>query len=239
MAIPMEIERVSVETESAPGRSAATADADAFEREVLDVDSLAAANVISAEPNLAPRDGLGSDPFGAQGTSQGRGGASFFGVGGSGKTFAYVVDCSQSMRDDGKFEKACAELIRSIERLDPSQRFLIIFYNESAHPMEPAKPLQATPENLAEARDWIRYSTARGKTNPLEAMLMALSAEPDAIFLLSDGIFDAAIAVGIQQNNGSGSARIPIHTIAFRSREGEPIMRGIARHSGGKYRFVR
>jgi len=167
----------------------------------------------------------------------------FFGIGGYGQAFVYVVDCSDSMNEYGKFDRARYELLRSIEQLSINQRYFVIFFNDVAHPMEGGQLLPATGEQLARTIEWVNYAQAHGGTNPLPALLYALSLRPDAVYFLSDGQFNpSAIRVLRHQNRTNprvGRKRVPIHTVAFVDRSTQALMRTIARDSGGEHRFVK
>jgi hypothetical protein len=166
----------------------------------------------------------------------------FFGIGGYGKTFVYVVDASDSMNENGKFERARYELLQSIEQLKSDEKFFVIFYNTGAYPMDADNPLSATQDNIATVSNWIRAVEPEGGTNPLPALIYALSLRPDAIYFLSDGQFDPNVILEMRgrnrQNLRLSIRTIPIHTIAFFDRMAEGLMRMIARNSGGEYRYV-
>jgi von Willebrand factor type A domain len=162
----------------------------------------------------------------------------FFGIGGSGHTFVYVVDCSNSMREEGKFDRARYELISSIEHLTPDQSYFVIFYNDGAYPMDADGPVPASPDQFERTRRWVGYIEPSGGTNPLPALLMALRLKPDAIFFLSDGLFDPGTLLAVRRANRQHSGRIPIHTISFVNYESQGLMSTIARQSNGEFRFV-
>lgn len=191
--------------------------------------------------NASGLDGAALADFGDStgGGLAGKAAADFFGIGGYGQSFVYVVDCSGSMRESGKFERAVYELLRSIEQLTSDQQYFIIFYNHQAYPLETPGMVLATPKRFEETRDWVSHAQPQGGTVPLPAVLAALQLKPDAIFFLSDGLFDPQTSRVIRAHNRSKKSRIPIHTIAFVNREAEGLMRTIARNSGGKYRFVK
>jgi hypothetical protein len=109
--------------------------------------------------------------------------------------------------------------------------------------MEGNEPVLATEKQVAHTARWINYAEADGGTNPLPALLMALSLRPDAIYFLSDGQFDPMTITQLRFRNRNSRRfnlrQIPIHTIAFFDRMTEPLMRTIARDSGGEYRFVK
>jgi hypothetical protein len=75
-----------------------------------------------------------------------------------------------------------------------------------------------------------------GGTNPALAVKRALELEPDAIFLLSDGEFDLRPTMAVIHH--FNRARTVIHTIAFGSLAGQPMLAAIAEATGGSFRFV-
>ena len=86
----------------------------------------------AAEPSGL--EGLALGTTGDGGGVAGEAAAEFFGIGGYGQSFVYVVDCSDSMNEGGKFERAIYELLQSIEQLSGDQRYFVIFYNDDAYP---------------------------------------------------------------------------------------------------------
>ena len=62
-------------------------------------------------------------------------GASFFGVEARGNRFAFVVDTSGSMVNDGRLQSLQQELIRSITALFSSSNFFVAFFNSAAAPL--------------------------------------------------------------------------------------------------------
>jgi hypothetical protein len=165
------------------------------------------------------------------------GASKFFGVSGYGNSFVYVVDCSGSMKESGKLERAKYELLQSIDQLSDDQKYFVIFYNTDAIPMDGKAPIEATEDNFARTRRWVELVDANGGTNPLPALLIALSLRPDAIYFLSDGLFDGHTITQVRTINRR-KGKIPIHSIAFVSRENLGLMRSVARDSGGEFRFV-
>lgn len=162
--------------------------------------------------------------------------ANFYGIEANGNDFVFVVDLSGSMHG-ARFRRARGEVSRSIESLEAPQRYFVIFFSDQEWPMPARDLLEATEENLKATRRWVKLAQCQGGTNPLPALLHALDLRPDAIFLLSDGRFDPGAALDIQQ--AQLSPPIPIHTIGFASRAGEPMLRAISESCGGTYRFVR
>src|SRR5688572_809241 len=98
--------------------------------------------------NPSGLDGIGRG-FNGEGRGDSQMSAQFFGIGGYGQTFVYVVDCSDSMNEGGKFERAIYELLQSIEQLDSDQRYFVIFYSDAAYPMDADEPVPATENQFA------------------------------------------------------------------------------------------
>ncbi len=177
-------------------------------------------------------------------------GGNFFGASSSGNSFCYVIDASESMRG-GAWESAKAELLRSLRSLKPSQRFYIIFFNQvtAAIPMpgerEPARtPLYATAAHLQHAQNWIEsIQLARGAP-PNEALELAISREPEAIYLLTDGVTKVDVASFLRKANRvedlilGQQVRVPIHAIAYHSLSGESLMRTVAHENKGQFIYV-
>ena len=173
--------------------------------------------------------------FVAKGGGSGGGGASFFGLEARGRKFVYVVDRSSSMHGD-KILAAKTELVRSVSGLRRNMRFYIIFYNERFEAMQASDLVKATEQSKRRFFTWVEGVPARGGTDPTEAMRLALSLKPDAVWLLSDGLFGDQCADAIRAANPG--AKVQIHTIAFYDNAGERLLRRIAEDNRGHYRFV-
>ena len=234
----------SVATQLAP-ESLADAEALAISNAVK-VDDATAAKAIDRA--LAAKSGLGGRGLGLRGDGKdahsGNGSpwgseSGFYGLGNDGQSLVYIVDCSDSMHENGKFKRATAELMRTLESLSAKQKFFVIFFNNGAFPMDADAPIEATRENVEDVGRWLRNVEPGGGTDPLPALTYALSLKPDAIFLLSDGEFDPLVIDDLRVQNQVKEKPIPINTVSFYSREAVGIMKTIARQSGGKFRFVK
>ncbi|QDU27854.1 hypothetical protein ETAA8_29450 [Anatilimnocola aggregata] len=178
--------------------------------------------------------------------------AEFFGVKAAGRKFVFIVDSSNSMRK-GKFDAAKEELEYSLRRLSPEQLFYVIFFDQNAERMKFADEMfpednaaPATTKNINRCVAWIKTVKNELQTNPYDAVKFALTLEPDAIYILSDGKFtDRGQTVrylqteNILEDPAIGTRpRSVVHTIAFWQRDGEEAMQAIAKAHGGTYRFV-
>lgn len=186
--------------------------------------------------------GEGGGSGGGTGTGIGPGiGAGFFGTKGAGNSFVYVVDMSGSMHGV-RFERAKNELIRSIKKLGPEQKFYVYFFNDRTFPLFDPKPasgmIPANPQNKSRAERWIKTRQAESTTNPNYALQQALELRPEVIFLLTDGELDDPDAVR-QMIRRFNKSNVVIHTIAFENPEGGATLEAIANENNGVYRFVK
>jgi hypothetical protein len=172
------------------------------------------------------------------------GGASFFGLTAEGTRFAYLVDVSSSMRDDGKIQTTQRELSRSVEGLAENGEFLIVLYSDSANPLGGSRSYRdATDRNKASARRQIADIYPSGGTQPLPGFELIFNqrTKPDAIYFMTDGRFDTAVAGEVARMNRR--FRIPVHTILFGQPSSSAVIRDqvrelmeqIARQSGGSF----
>ncbi|MEM7474427.1 MAG: hypothetical protein AAF483_05485 [Planctomycetota bacterium] len=188
----------------------------------------------------------------AQSTFSNANAATFFGAAAGGNNFCYVIDGSGSMRG-GPWTAARGELLKSLASLKPKQRFYVIIFTRSLEVIpepgerEPAaRALYATPENLEHARRWlmgVKIGNSGGP--PKKAIEFAIEKEPDAIYLLTDGVTSVKdVAETIRDSNTISDLilgeqiRVPIHTIAYYSLKGERLLRQIAMENKGQFIYV-
>ncbi len=165
--------------------------------------------------------------------------AGFFGARTAGESFVFIVDNSGSMRGE-RFYRAVMELNSAINGLQKDQKFFVFFYNSVAVPMPVSgfRKLQpASDRRKKRAVQWIARQQTMGGTMPQEAVKMGLKMKPQVIFFLTDGIMPRDVRTTFQKYN-TRSIRTIVHTIAFQSRVGEPILKGIAEDHEGRYRYV-
>lgn len=184
--------------------------------------------------------GTGDSTGEGNGTGDGKGDG-FFGMAAQGKSFVYVVDCSLSMNHPHdspaktRFKRLKLELVKSIGRMQPSQQFFIIFFNQQVVPM-PARSMQyASSETKQHFLKWVTKVRADGDTDPRAAISMAMKFNPDVIYFLTDGSFEFRTKKAL---NKMAQKRVAIHTFALGNREGEPILKGLADRNRGKYHYI-
>lgn len=182
----------------------------------------------------------------------GKGSAEFFGVKAGGRRFVFIVDSSNSMRGD-KFQDAKEELMYAVRRLDKQQMFYVIFFDNDALCMfsdagkeAEARPVPASIANIRKLENWLKTVENERRTDPYDAVKIALKMRPDAIFLLSDGQFTdrgqteryLAESNVIDDPIDGRRPRVVVHTIGFYSKDGEITLEAIAKAYQGSYRFV-
>ena len=123
----------------------------------------------------------------------------FLGIRDSGTRFVYVLDRSGSMDQEHALEVAKAELVTSLQHLDDTQQFQVIFYNTSHRllTLGGRNTLhRATDINKTLARQQIARVTPDGGTFHYPALAKALSLEPEVIYFLTDADSNSAIHPG-------------------------------------------
>jgi hypothetical protein len=199
----------------------------------------------SPSPSLETGSLTGPPP--SIGTAMG-GTTSVFGIADAGRRFVYVFDRSGSMGEHGAMRVAKAELMSSLERLDATQEFQVIFYNND--------PLQLVPRNtrsqLFRGIDTQRLEVRRqsdailpdGGTRHLEALRMALKLNPDVLFFLTDAAepeLTTAELADIKKRNNGGTR---IHCIEFgkgpnlqAARGPKNFLQKLAEQNDGQYQY--
>lgn len=172
----------------------------------------------------------------------------FFGLESAGNKFVFVIDCSGSMGDERRYQRAVYELTRSMDMLRSNHLFLVILYNSATYPMldmdeESIRMLPANNTNKKRVTNWLKAQQPQALTLPMVAMKTSLDLEPSAIYFLSDGeFFDRTIPMLTKFNiddHSTGATKIPINTITLGSTGmGAPMMRYIANQSGGRFLWV-
>jgi hypothetical protein len=183
--------------------------------------------------------GRGGDNGAGEGAAEG---GVFFGLTTEGRRVVYVVDASRSMNHPHpgpmktRFGRVKLELVRSIGAMRPEQEFFIVYFNDQAWPMPATSMKLAIPSAQQRYLRWAVEAKASGKTDPEQALLMALSLQPDVVYFLTDGAFKPRVVDRVRTANQR--LQIAIHTIGFGDDEGAPLLEDIATHSGGTYQFI-
>ncbi len=171
----------------------------------------------------------------------GGGGPDFFGLGGQARgarKIVYVVDRSGSMLNT--FGGVVKELKESIGALRRTQRFHVIFFNSGAALENPPRRMvSAIQAHKRAAFQFFDTITPMGDTDPRPAMRRAFAVEPDLIYFLTDGEFDAhAESMFKMLEKMNRRRQVRIFTIAYVEQQGAAVLERMAREHNGEYRFV-
>ncbi len=200
------------------------------------------------------KSGQGSTGTGSAGVGNGRGSkgstkTQVFGIEGSGNSFVYVFDRSDSMNgfEGAPFRAAKKELLKSLESLKSINQFQIIFYNEAPSPYQGSLSgtrslIYATDNERATAIEYVRGSNAIGGTEHVPALRLGASMNADVLFFLTDAadpmLSDGQINDIVQRCTARGTT---VHSIEFGSGPSPGPGRWIeqlATQTGGQYRYV-
>ncbi len=236
MLEPLETEdMLTPELEIDPGDESLALEIDqSFELPQLEIDRGAAG--LSTEIG---GDGVGS----GMGLGAGQGaGTAFFGIQARGNRFAYIVDISGSMGNNGRLQLAMRELQRSLEALPDFAQFKIALYsNQVAIPPFQRGWLRASRSRVRATGGWLSSIGASGGTQPFPAFqyLWSDDERPDVVFFLTDGEVPVGTASDvIQLNLQPGGKPAVINCIAFSGDASQDELREIAQRTEGVFRYV-
>ena len=193
--------------------------------------------------------GLTPLPSADEGGISGNDGSStqFFGTNAMGSRFVFIIDASDSMNEGFRWHQAVRELEASIDKLTKDQKALVLLYNLQTFPMfdtppEELKLLPVTEDFKKRLSQWLATQVPIGGTRPAFALEYSLSLDPDAIFLLSDGMLaDNSIQVLAKHNRIRGEknrkvVKVPIHTVSLGPNAlGAEVMKIIADNNDGEF----
>jgi len=101
------------------------------------------------------------------------------------QSVVYVCDATGTMQ--GKMPGLKRELIRSVNALEPSQFFNIIFFQgDHVIPLEKS-PVPAVDDTKKRLPAMLKKIDARESTDPYPALRAAFAMKPDIIYLITDG----------------------------------------------------
>ena len=169
-------------------------------------------------------------------------------VGTTFNSVVYVIDASGSLVAD--MGLVIDELRRSIQQLDPDQKFTVIFFQRDLAIEAPPRGMKsATAAMKKQILDWVTPSQGNlvpgGASNPVAALTVALRYRPQVLFLLSDNITGRGRYEMNQQVLLDELARLnadhrtQVHTIQFLYPDPLGTLKRIADQHGGTHRFVR
>ncbi len=153
--------------------------------------------------------------------------------------YVFVIDASRSMNHPyagparTRLGRAKIELWRTILRMTADQRYFVIFFNTYAAPMPSAVMRPGGPEGNEDLFRWTANIAADGNTDPHAALMLALSLQPDVIYVLTDGQFLMGVVRDVTRANTYG---VQIDTISLGDDIGSKVLVELAKKNGGEYR---
>ncbi|MBB48003.1 MAG: hypothetical protein CMJ33_05585 [Phycisphaerae bacterium] len=237
MEVELEIEELAAEeTELDDALSEMLAE----EAEDLSVASVTEFDDSGSVPTPGSSSGFSDSDSAGTGLS---GSASFFGVGGRGRRFAFIIDMSGSMKEDDRFKRAVRQLRQSISDLpDFITICLSLFSSGADSPLQPPFQRDWLPMNRRNKQQiirWIEDVSPENGTEPLPAFrqIFKLENRPDVVYFLTDGAIPQDTPDRVSELNAKGRPVI-INTFAFGDQaDVAPLLR-IARESGGKCKQI-
>jgi hypothetical protein len=215
-------------------------------RPVIGAGSIPIPSTLATNDLLQPNQSTNSRPNQAASGAPVAGGTSFLGIEDVGRRFVYVIDRSFSMDNDNALQAAKTELLSSISRLNETQQFQIIFYSGTVQILEPrhgrSHMFFGTDIQRIQVSGRLNSVRASGGTRHYPALVEALKANADVIYLLTDGATESALSAAdleqIKKRNRSGTR---IHCIEF-GRSAKPALDGagnflreLAKQNHGQY----
>ncbi len=168
-------------------------------------------------------------------------GAPFMNFGGAAaRKVLFLCDSSGSMMN--KFDVLRVEIRKSIDVLRPVQSFDVIFFSNDSFVALDRQLLPAVPETKRKAFEFLEGVTPRSTSDPIPGLRAAFAANPQLIYMLTDGDFpnNQQVLEEVRKLQARRAVKIKINTIAFMDRgdDYEKLLKSIAEESGGLFKFV-
>jgi hypothetical protein len=209
--------------------------------------TLGAGALISLPSSVASADvvtGIDGSPAASSLRTAAQGETSFFDIRATGSRFVYVVDHSGSMGFYQQLQVAKRELRASLEALDATQQFQILFYNGRYTEMtlrdRPPSLQWATDINKTLGVQFIGSITPDGGTDHMPALRQALSYQPDHLYFLTDADQPQLSARDLAEVRRINRNRTQIHCVEFGTQGDlgvDNFLKRLARENGGTYRY--
>lgn len=201
-----------------------------------------------SDPRQPVKSGGGQRPA-AAGIPGGVPGAAFMGTQDRGSKVVFVIDASGSMLSHNSMQVAKSSLVSSLQSLEGTQQFLIIFYDDkpsvlNLRDLHQPQLYAATEIHKTLAKQKIAGIQPGTGTQHVPALEMALRLRPDIIFFLTDGqeppIYEGELD-SLKKLNGQTTR---IHSIEFgvgpeiaETANPRNFLRKLSRQNGGTYRY--
>jgi hypothetical protein len=154
------------------------------------------------------------------------------------KKIVFLCDSSGSMIT--KFDALRAEIRKAVDGLKPVQEFDVIFFAGDSYLALDKQLVFALPENKRKAYEFLDTVAPHSSSDPIPGLRAAFAAQPQLIFMLTDGDFPNNAAVLDEVRKLSARNKVMVNTIAFvdRGETYEKLLSDVAKETGGTFRFV-
>jgi hypothetical protein len=139
---------------------------------------------------------------------------------GNGQTVAYVLDCSGSMGEFGRFAAARAALLATLQQQPETVKFRVVAYNTTARPVVSERPVAVTREAVAAVEAELGRLRPTGRSDHAAGLRLALTPRPDVIVLLSDA--DELTASAVRPLVG-GARAVPVFLVQVTPEGVQPV----------------
>ena len=134
----------------------------------------------------------------------------------------------------GAFSRAQTELMHCLRALPETSSFQVVLYNRTAEFLTGNRSLSASSESIAVIDRLLKESVPEGATDHVKAVSVALSLEPDAIFLVTDA--DDLTPLQVRELTRLNRARASLHTIDVSRRlRAASMLERLAQSNGGRH----
>ena len=197
------------------------------------VTSATLTNPTPSLPTLPPDDEPGDDIVVPRGPH-------FCGINLAGEpSVVYVLDRGEATAE--LFDTLKEATYRSIESLNPGQKFAVIFWDKpddtAAYPKDDTLAPASKAESAA-AQTQFKEVYAGGRADPRGAIERAAALKPSVMVLVTGRAFDLESDLDTETRGGLVGSKIKVHTFALTADDGAKVLEDISKATNGQYKVV-
>jgi len=157
------------------------------------------------------------------------------------KSVAYVIDCGQASRLEGKFDLLRRAVGRSLQTLGEGKRFQVIFWSQEGKIMAFPKDstIAATPKAVADCQKFLDNVESGGLTMAGPALEKAFKNKPEAVILVPvKADLDDGFVMGVLKRRTDAKSSAKYYTFSINQPELAGPLKKIAGDSKGVHKEV-
>ncbi|MGS2724793.1 VIT and vWA domain-containing protein [Porticoccus sp. GXU_MW_L64] len=151
-----------------------------------------------------------------------------------GRDWVFVLDLSGSMQ--GKYSSLVEGVNKGLQQLNPSDRFKIVLFNNSARELTPGY-VMATPQDVSHFTQQLANTPASGGTNlyaGLQKGMRGLDADrPSALVLVTDGVANVGVTEKKRFLKLLEQQDVRLFTFVMGNSANRPLLDGMTKVSNG------